>query len=237
MSDNEKYSVGEGFVPQTEFGKKLDNFWYYNKWKVIAAVFVLFVLTVCLIQCATQEKYAVKVVYAGQMLSSDQRAEAMKQAFSDIKPDSIGNGNVGFDIAEVYDDSYLQDANNSMLGATSSSNYKTFCNLIVTGEYSLLIVDKWIYDDIKGSVGFRSIDEVCGKIAYNSADGFSVKFKDTDFYKKNASVFSGISDDAVICLCIYSPYKSTMSCSSTNQDAEYTAAVEMFKSVLNYKLG
>lgn len=235
MDNNEKYSIGEDFTPQTEFGKKLDNFWYYNKWKILAIVFILFVITVCLIQCATQERYVVKIVYAGKMASSDLRAEGIKQAFSDIKPESI-NGSVGFDIMEIYDNKYLQDVNNSVNGATSANNYKTFGNLIVTGEYSLLIVDKWIYEDIKGSVGLRAINEVCGNTVYNSEDGFAVKFKDTDFYKANSAVFSGVSDDAVICLCIYSPYKSTMSCASNNQDAEYTAAVEIFKSVLNYKI-
>ena len=36
--------------PQSETGKKFENFWYYNKWKVIAAVFTLIVLIFCVVQ-------------------------------------------------------------------------------------------------------------------------------------------------------------------------------------------
>ena len=42
--------------PQSDTGKKFENFWYYNKWKVIAAVFILIVLVFCVVQCATKEK-------------------------------------------------------------------------------------------------------------------------------------------------------------------------------------
>ena len=43
---NEKYTDSDIRL-SGDFYAKLDNFWYHHKWKVIAAAFVAFVLSMC----------------------------------------------------------------------------------------------------------------------------------------------------------------------------------------------
>ena len=44
---------------------KLENFWYHYKWHTIAAIFALFVIIVCTVQCASNTKYDIQILYAG----------------------------------------------------------------------------------------------------------------------------------------------------------------------------
>ena len=41
------------------------NFWYHYKWHTIAVLFAIFVITVCTVQCATNTRYDIQVLYAG----------------------------------------------------------------------------------------------------------------------------------------------------------------------------
>ncbi len=237
MNDNEKLPEGE-LTPQSEFGKKLDNFWYYNKWKVIAGAFALAVLIICLVQCAMQEKTDVALLYGGALSASDSRTQDMRSALTDIEPESVGNGGVGLTVMEIYDEQYVQNNPEKVNVPTNSSNYDNLCQLITTGEYSILILDRWIYDEIKGRVGFRAIDEICGEGVIKPEqrlDETAVYFKKTAFYGANAGAFAGVDDEAVICLCIYSPFNTFVGCSgqeSVNQD--YQNSIEMFKAILSY---
>ncbi len=237
MNENEKLPEGE-LTLQSDFGKKLDNFWYYNKWKVIGGLFVLFVLIICLIQCATREKTDVSLVYGGALSASDSRTQDMRAALSALEPESIGENGVGLNVMEVYSDKYVIENQDIVNAPTNSSNYDSLCQLITAGEYSVLILDSWIYDEIKGRIGLRAVDDVCGAGVISSEQKYdenAVIFKKTAFYGANAGAFSGISDDAVICLCIYSPFKTFTGCGgSDNVDRDYQNSVEMYKAILTY---
>lgn len=239
MNQNEKMTPNGEVLSQTEFGKKLDNFWYYNKWKVIVGLFIVFALVICIVQCSSRETYDVKMVYAGKLASYDVSTQNMQKTFSEIMPSSIGSKGVGFIATEIYSDEYVADTGNNVNAYVNSENYKTLCDLITTGECSLIIMDAWVYDKIKGTAGFRLIDEVCAEISIDPSikhDDYTVSFKKTDFYKANSAVFQKISDDAVIGLCIYSPYKTYLSCAGQTEDAHYTASIKMLQAILNYKV-
>ncbi len=235
MNEKEKLPEGE-LIPQTDFGKKLDNFWYYNKWKVIAGLFALFVLVVCLVQCFSRETYDVSLLYGGALSASDTRTQDMRDALTDIEPESLGNKGVGLTVLEVYGEQYVKDNPEKVNVSANSSNYDSLCQLIMAGEYSVVILDRWIYDEIKGDVGFRAVDEICGEGVVDDEqklDATAVYFKKTAFYGANAGAFSGVSDDAVICLCIYSPFKG-LTGGSDNVDRDYQNSVELFKAILIY---
>ncbi len=237
MNENEKLPEGE-LAPRSEFGKKLDNFWYYNKWKVLAGLFVLFVLIVCIIQFATRESYDVSIIYGGALSASDTRTQDMRAALTAVEPGSVGSDGVGLTVMEVYSDEYVIDNQNKVNVPTNNSNYESLCQLITAGEYSVLILDRWIYDEIKDRIGLRAVDEVCGAGVVSpeqKLDANAVIFKKTAFYGANAGAFSGVSDDAVICLCIYSPFKTFTGCGGQNNvDRDYQNSVEMYKAILTY---
>lgn len=241
--------------PQSETGKKFENFWYYNKWKVIAAIFILIVLIFCIAQCATKEKSDLGILYGGAMSASDTRVPDMKKAFTSVEPESFKKNGVGLTVTEIYSEEYIkksqkQQSSTDTLGpdeteyktvnpSVNASNYESFSQLLQTGSFSVIIADRWIYDGLKGKVGLRGLDELLGEgsvpqeIRY---DECGVMFKKTDFYLANQSVFSGISDDAVICICIYSPFKGIASCGGKETDAEYEKSVELFRAILDYRI-
>ena len=92
---------------------------------------------------------------------------------------------------------------------------------------------------MKGRVGLRGLDELLGEgsvpqdIRY---DECGVIFKKTDFYLANQAAFSGVSDDAVICICIYSPFKGAVGCGGNNTDTEYERSIEMFRAILDFRI-
>ncbi len=239
MMNNNESKIPEEFKiePKTELGKKLDNFWYYNKWKVIVALFVLFIIVICVVQCTTRDKCDVQLLYGGALSSSDPITEEMRSALTKIEPENIGDDGVALNVLEIYDDEYVKANQDKVSVGVNKTNYENFCNLITSGEYSVLIMDKWIYDEIKDKVGFRAIDDVVGAgivsddVRYDSC---AVYLKKTAFAKRFDGAFATLSDDTVICLCIYSPYKATLSCGDS-VDADYKASEEMFKSILTYK--
>lgn len=233
---NGKLPDGE-LLPQSEFGKKLENFWYYHKWKVVAGIFVLFVLVICIVQCAMQDKNDVGILYGGALSSSDTRTQDMRKALSDTEPESIGKNGVGLSVMEIYTDEYVLDNKDKINASVNAQNHDNLCKLITAGEYSVLILDRWIYEGLKGKVGFRAVDEVLGEGAVSDEqklDDCAVYLKKTAFFAANSGAYSGAGDDTVICLCIYSPVKSVAGCSG-GTDRDYNSSVEMFKAIINYK--
>lgn len=231
LPDEFKYEV------KSEFGKKLDNFWYYHKWKVFACIFLVFVITVCAIQCATRENNSVRILYGGAFSSSNEKYPDMKDAFSSLPSEALNKDGAGLTVMEIYSEDYMRQNDGKVNPTTNSSNYDSLCNLITTGEYSIVLLDKWIYDEIKERVGMRGIAELCPDYASSSAlyDECAVYFTKTEFYQRYSGVFGDVSDDTVLCLCIYSPFKKTVSCAGSGVDSDYKAAELYFKDILNYK--
>ena len=233
--DNERKIPEFELEPQSEFAKKFENFWYYNKWKVIFGIFIIFVAVVCIVQFVTREDYDVSVLYGGAFRASDTRVPDMQDSLSAIRSENDKDG-VGINIIEIYGEDYVKE-HPEVNTANNSSNYDTLCQLITTGEFSVLILDKWIYDEIKNSMGLRKVSEVCsenGPDADAMYDEYAVYFKKTDFYNRYSSTFGGLSEDCVICLCIYSPYKSLVNCSGSS-DSDYEESVKYFNEILTYK--
>ena len=95
---------------------RLENFWYHYKWHTIAAIFALFVIIVCTVQCATNTKYDIQVLYAGDHVFSRTSTDGsypeyikMSSTLADFADDYDKNGetNVTFlDLCAVNKDEY-----------------------------------------------------------------------------------------------------------------------------------
>lgn len=84
----EKY----GTVPPKFTRAWWEYFWYYYKWRVIITAAALVIAAVTIVQCATQEKYDMDVVYAGHMNYSDAETEKMEELLAGMISDIDGNG-------------------------------------------------------------------------------------------------------------------------------------------------
>ena len=224
------------YEPKSELGKKLDNFWYYHKWKVLACIFVSFVIAVCAVQCALREDFTVSVLYGGAFSSSNEKYPDMQNAFSSVDSDALGKDGAGLTVMEIYSAEYAKDNPDKVNSVTNSSNYDTLCQLVTTGDYSILLLDKWIYDEIKDRLGMRAVADLCPDYANSDKlyDECGVYFTKTAFYQRYSGVFGDVSDDAILCICIYSPFKTTVGCGG-GVDGDYASSEQYFKDILNYK--
>lgn len=238
IMDNGKLPSDGEIKSRSEFLKKLDNFWYHNKWKVIGGAFIAAVLIVCIIQLALREKTDVSIMYCGAFSSSDEMCLDMKEAFSDNEPDEIGNNGVKFTVLEIYDEEFLKK--NTQYQAITKTSLSQMYNLIMSGEYSVLILDRHIYEDLKNGQlpdgFFQKIDEVCGNVPDSQKfDETAIVFKKTPFYAAYAGTFGKISDDAVLCLGSKVGLSNMSGCNSEITDGAYNKSVTMFKAIVNYK--
>ena len=117
MADAENNSV----TNQTEDGKlcpgsltessrairRLDNFWYHHKWKVIVALFFLIVLAVGLVQIFSRVEYDVYVTVAvPYTMNSEENAELSELLQKFCSEDYNGDGDVRVYVQgyQVYSD-------------------------------------------------------------------------------------------------------------------------------------
>ena len=231
MNGDKKYSDNK-IEPQSEFAKKLDNFWYYNKWKVIAAAFIVVALTVCVVQCATRERNDATILYAGAYQSYNAGITSMKAALDEVEPESVGKLGVGINVLEIYSDDYIK-AHPTVNVSMNNANFQNFTQLLEAGEQSLLIIDSWIYDSIKERINIRKISDFAEIDEAALYDERAVWFKKTAFFEKYKDAFDDLPDDTVILLCDYSIFRQYTGCSG-GTDKNYQKSEILFETILKY---
>lgn len=231
MNGDKKYSDNK-IEPQSEFAKKLENFWYYNKWKVIAAAFIVVALTVCVVQCATRERNDATILYAGAYQSYNAGITSMKAALDEIEPESVGKLGVGINVLEIYSDDYIK-AHPTVSVSMNNANFQNFTQLLEAGEQSLLIVDSWIYDSIKDRIKIRNVSDFADVDETALYDERAVWFKKTAFFEKYKDAFDDLPDDTVILLCDYSIFRQYTGCSG-GTDKNYQKSEILFETILKY---
>ncbi len=85
---------------------KLKNFWFYYKYHILAIVFLAFVLTIGISQCATKEKYDIEVVLFTYSTYTGGQIDALEEQLELYGEDTNGDGEVN---VQVIDCSYNKD--------------------------------------------------------------------------------------------------------------------------------
>lgn len=83
----EKY----GTIPPRFTKAWWEYFWEYYKWHTISTVFVLVLVAVTAVQCATQTKYDLSLTYAGDAMLADETVDSISAALSEVIADCDGN--------------------------------------------------------------------------------------------------------------------------------------------------
>lgn len=84
----EKYGV----IPPKFTKAWWEYFWDYYKWYVIGGGFVLLLVVVTAVQCATQKRYDMTVTYAGNAYFSEEQQTHLEDAMANFVQDVDGNG-------------------------------------------------------------------------------------------------------------------------------------------------
>ena len=261
MDNNAKIPEKFRIQPKSEFGKKLDNFWYYHKWKVIAAAFLVFVLIICVYSCISKPKNDITVLYAGPYSSYSGSVSNMNNALTAIMPESIGQNGVAVNVLEIYNEHQLQyyaekevekylsetsekigeaerktlitNQKNS-LSQLTMTNSESFSNNLSMGNYVIYLLDPSIYEQYKNLGVFAKLSSVFGdNIPQSAYSDCAISLSKTNFYKSFKDSIGQLPEDTLLCIRV-EPLLSS-GCGRKSSSLEYEKAVEMFKSIVNYK--
>ena len=105
----ENHNRDNGIAVEGGFSQRLENFWYHYKWHTIAALFVIVVISVCVTQCATNTRYDIQVLYAGNhafgRTSEDggySEYATMMSTLRDFAEDYDENGETNVSFLDLY---------------------------------------------------------------------------------------------------------------------------------------
>lgn len=200
-------------LPKGRVARWLDNFWYHHKWKVLAALFVICLLTVCIVQmCHREKKGDITVLMAGPYGFSDSDAgrRALLSCLATYLPaDFDGDGERKVDLYHypVFSPEELAAAGGSVSSYQNAQEYKQYQSVLMTGNVSVLFLSPYLFEELSASqsglVDLKTITEPLPAGALPSAgDGrvLGVRLGDTALYRDNSVVREKLPADTVICL-------------------------------------
>lgn len=135
--------------PPLTASEKLKNFWFYYKYYVLGTIFLAFVLTIGIAQCANREKYDTEVVLFTYNAYTSGQIEALEEQLELYGEDTNGDGEVN---VQVIDCSYgknetvdQQNAKRSKLTALIAADSDAL--LFITDEDSFEYLDTLFEND------------------------------------------------------------------------------------------
>jgi len=262
MNNESKLPDEFNYTPESNVAKKLDNFWYYHKWKVIAAVFVLVVLVIGIYSCVSKPKTDITLLYAGPYSSYDESILNINANLSSIMPESFGEDGAVMNVLEIYTaeqiqsiaekeiEDYLNETKEELseeeigtlitrqknsLSQLTTTNSKSLSSYLQMGNYSIYLLDPSIYEQYRSIGVFAKLSDIFGDdIPASAFSDDAIKLSETEFYKKNSSGIGKLPEDTLLCIRVKPVFGSGCNSEKSN-NKEYNKAVEMFKEIVNYK--
>jgi len=171
--------------PQT-FGRKLENFWFYHKWHLLAAVLIICMLVVAVSSCIKKESIDMYVLYMVNGAYSSQATEELVKKLENYVDDVDGNGEKRVQVISIT----FSDT----VGRTDQSQEATLAKLvgqIASGPALFYIFDDENYQALKEAQVqiFDQIDQIDQKCPYLQDDRYSATeagfFKDVNGWAEN----------------------------------------------------
>lgn len=219
----------------------LDNFWFYHKWKVIIVAASIILIAIMCVQMCGNVSDDLTVMYAGSAyLTTVPNYSEIVGTFADALPSDFngdGEKRVAFAALNIYSEEQIKEREEQRANDEdvvpintyiNTQEYTSFNRIMQTGEYSLCLLEKWLYDSVAKGV-FCKLSDTLGYQPEQAIDSYAVYFWDTDFAKANAEVFAAIPEDTVICL------RMKNSLSGKGSETQHSRAKETFVAILNYK--
>lgn len=232
---NEKYTDSDIRLHGKLF-ERLDNFWYYHKWHVIAIAFIAFVLSVCIVQSCTREVHDVDVLYAGPYTYTASGREAATTELSRLASNGEGAdklvGLITYNVMSKEQIAELKarleaDKSAEKEGLILDTSYYTaeheqYSAAIMTGHYAVLLIDEWLYEKLAEDEGrLRRLSDVFVTVPDSAFSEYGIRFSETSLYKTSEH-FGTLPETTV--LCLLSPYVI----GETSKKANYAQMVDLF---------
>lgn len=217
-------------MPERQHGKLyrwFDNFWYHHKWKTIATLFVVIVVTVCTLQMCTREKPGdITVVTAGPygFVTDEAALQNLKNCLATYL-DGDYNGNGVRDVSvlsyTIFSESEakafesMTDENGESLGQSvdryqNTQAYSGFSQYLQTGDAAVLFLSPWLAEERARIDGMlMNFTDLLGQTPQNglvkereggSTICYGIALKETALWRENVAIREVFPEDTVICL-------------------------------------
>lgn len=249
MNDrNEK--ITPAYEPGSNFAKKMDNFWYHHKWKVIIISFIVITVLVCSVQMCSREEPDIYIMYAGPYKFGQTDLRSFKSAFSEVVPDRNGDGKTYIELVDIYilsDEQITGEiAKLEANGETATVNYQMFASnremfdqQILAGDTVICLLDPHLYesvyvlnDDGEKQSGFLPLAEVLGYTPAYAVDAYSVRIGDTPL-GEYFTVLQGLDEDTLLCVRQMSSFSFLKGQSRTEKYHAY--CLDVFRKIFEFE--
>ncbi len=244
--NDEKNRLSASQENGTAHEKAFENFWYHYKWPTLIVAFFAVFFLISIAQMGAKKDYDAHMLYTGpayldgevvaDILTSVQKAADQAYNIAENPADHSGDGVLTFDFnkivyvptltAEEYkeNDIYFN-------GAENLSARGQFDNLIMIGEYVILLLDKSLYDETVGTGAFCKLSDVLDTVPENAYDECGILLTDLSICAENG--FRQLPDDTVLC-CRTKSYVNAFN-KKVQEDELYDAQIALFRQIVAYE--
>lgn len=241
---SEKMQGGEIRV-ENRFLRWLDNYWYHYKWHTVIGVFALIVVLICTLQMCTKEQTDVNILYAGSYSFVESGGAELSSAIGAVMPkDYNGDGRKQAGISSLYvlSEAQVKALRQELIEAGEENPFinsgyyaqelNKFYQLLQTGEYSICLMEAWIYESVRENGVFLPLAEALGSKPGEAYDDYTVRLSDTDFGR----YFTGVADMPADTLIGFRRQGSLTSLMNRERaEKTYAQALETFRSIMNFE--
>ncbi|MBQ8140247.1 MAG: hypothetical protein IJ038_00940 [Clostridia bacterium] len=201
---------GADIKPQSNFLRRVENFWYHYKWTTIIVLFFVLVFVVCTVQMCSNEKEDIAVLYAGPVQMSAEEMSNFESVMNFVMPEDFDkNGkkdtkSVGY---QIYSEEQIKNIESQTDAAGvagyvdrsyNSGNYDNFYNYIQTGDCSICFVDPSLFENMRAHDRLMKLSDVLG-YSDGSIDGYGYRLGDLEIYDSYGAL-QVMPEDTVVCL-------------------------------------
>ncbi len=200
-----------GVALKSPFLERLGSIWFYHKGKVIVALVLAVILFVTVMQNVGRKNHSVMIAYAGPTYLTGAEIEEVENLFSVLLREKTQNKDdlVGIAQYPVYSKAQIEsiraqtDEEGKPLFVNSelnSENYEALYEYIMTGDTAVLILDRWLYEELLRNDRLSPMTELFDALPPSvEAKGYGIVLGETDLYEQYPVLQKLPAEDTVIC--------------------------------------
>ena len=253
MNDNRDFNESKldaaeiKLTSNSPFFAKLENFWYYHKWKVIVIAFFAIVAIVGIVQMVNKtESDATAVVAVPETITPIQSQEisVALQQFLPSDQNKDGKKELSVHAYAIYSEEEFNEANQTETETEPNGDwhyvptvnqsynveqYEQYTSYLQNGEVAVVFVSEYLYEKLRSSDRVLPLSEIFGEKLPTGAldDGYGVRLGDLAVYSY-VEALGIIPEDTVVCML--RPYIF----GKTADEEKYSYAKEFYKNIVNF---
>lgn len=226
---------------------KWENFWYYNKWKVIIGAFFAVLIGVTAYQILTKESMDINVMYAGPGYLNAVQVDSVRSALRSISEDYNGDGKIGAELSMLtcLTEEQIEERHQQALAESrafvinrnaNTENIKQFNNEIGYGESVIYMIDPSLYERVHEVGGFMLLEDIFTEEELRDVELYdscgiilgSLKFSEVN------SVFRELPPDTVLCIRKLTAMSSAFK-NKSKAEARHNGNIDAFRNIVLYE--